>query len=290
MPVVSGDAPEDEDEAGFEAAITGASFADGVGTVTIRVTNNGTSAMTYIVTAGSALSLSGDAYVNVSAGQTVTKTITVYYNASRVAPGSDGFSVTVSDINGSESQELDILVGDDTSGASDFQVYASGTDGSEYNDRVGAYQYMYAITLVNDNVYSHTVTVNVSSVPSGWSVLLVDESGATVAELGTSFTVYGLQTTVLYVKLMLLEADDDTEVSVPDITATVSVDGSSQRITFSAVDASVTTDSMSTSGTDVYDELSGIPSGVWFLVAVIILLLVAVFWLASKRGVFTRSR
>ena len=45
---------------------------------------------------------------------------------------------------------------------------------------------------------------------------------------------------------------------------------------------------MSASGSDVYNERSGVPVGIWFLVAVIVLLLVMVFWLASKRGVFAR--
>ena len=45
---------------------------------------------------------------------------------------------------------------------------------------------------------------------------------------------------------------------------------------------------MTASGGDALDERSGLPVGIWFLVAVILLMLVAIFWLASKRGVFSR--
>ena len=45
---------------------------------------------------------------------------------------------------------------------------------------------------------------------------------------------------------------------------------------------------MSASGSDIFNERSGVPPGIWFLVVVVILLLVIVFWLASKRGVFSR--
>ena len=45
---------------------------------------------------------------------------------------------------------------------------------------------------------------------------------------------------------------------------------------------------MTVSGSNVFNERSGIPGGIWFLIAVIILMLVATFWFASKRGVFSR--
>ena len=38
----------------------------------------------------------------------------------------------------------------------------------------------------------------------------MDEDGKTVAENGTAFKAYGLQTTVLYVKLMLLEPGQES--------------------------------------------------------------------------------
>ena len=115
----------------------------------------------------------------------------------------------------------------------------------------------------------------------------MDEDGKIVAENGTAFKAYGLQTTVLYVKLMLLEPGQES-TAVPDITASVQAGGVSEQLTLSAGDVEVTTDDMSVSGDNAFDERSGVPGGIWFLVAVILLMLVAIFWLASKRGVFSR--
>ena len=72
------------------------------------------------------------------------------------------------------------------------------------------------------------------------------------------------------------------------ITANVTVGGHSQSLSLSAENVQVTTDDMTVSGSNVFNERSGIPGGIWFLIAVIILMLVATFWFASKRGVFSR--
>jgi hypothetical protein len=50
----------------------------------------------------------------------------------------------------------------------------------------------------------------------------------------------------------------------------------------------VTLKSMNASGDNIVNERSGVPIGIWFMLAVGILLLIAVFWLGSKRGVFSR--
>ena len=214
-------------------------------------------------------------------------TVTGTYDASRVAPGSDGMSVTVQDINGSDSQTLDVTVGGDTSGAYDVEIFkATDEDSRAANDRVSAYQYMYAVTIVNNNVYTHEVVIDVPNVPAGWVATIVSADGTVIAEPGQAFDAYGLQTTVLYVKLMLLEPGSDT--TVPDITANVTVGGHSQSLSLSAENVQVTTDDMTVSGSNVFNERSGIPGGIWFLIAVIILMLVATFWFASKRGVFSR--
>ena len=286
--VLTTDAPADEDEEqpGFTAAIRSSTFAAGNAEVTVEITNNSGSARTYLVTGGSELALDQAYSVNIPAGGTQTVTVRGYYDASRVAPGTDGVSVTVEDINGADTQTLDITDGGDSSGAVDVEILKAGDEGATSNG-VSAYQYLYAITIVNNNTCTHDVTVNVTGVPSGWSVAIMDEDGKIVAENGTAFKAYGLQTTVLYVKLMLLEPGQES-TAVPDITASVQAGGVSEQLTLSAGDVEVTTDDMSVSGDNAFDERSGVPGGIWFLVAVILLMLVAIFWLASKRGVFSR--
>ena len=277
---------EDEDEPIFETRIANESFADGAGTFTVYVKNLGSTTMTYTVKAGDALNLVKDYSVTVNAGSEGSVSIDAFYDQHRFAPGSDGFSVTVSDMNGKQTETLNITSGDSKTGTSSMTV-KSMANGGEFNDKVSAYQYLYAISFDNKDVYSHDVVIT-AAVNSNWALTIVDEDGRTVAEPGQTFKIYGLQSTVLYVKLMLLSADSDGSASVPGIAANVSVDGSSQSLTLSAQNATVSTDGMDASGTDIYNERSGVPGGVWFLIAVIILLIVAVAWLASKRGVFAR--
>ena len=288
--VLSTDAPVDEEaeEPDFTSRIGGAIFNNGTVSIDVFITNNTDRDLTFLITGGSELSLDRTFTLNVPANTTdAFITVTGTYDASRVAPGSDGMSVTVQDINGSDSQTLDVTVGGDTSGAYDVEIFkATDDDSRAANDRVSAYQYMYAVTIVNNNVYTHEVVIDVPNVPAGWVATIVSADGTVIAEPGQAFDAYGLQTTVLYVKLMLLEPGSDT--TVPDITANVTVGGHSQSLSLSAENVQVTTDDMTVSGSNVFNERSGIPGGIWFLIAVIILMLVATFWFASKRGVFSR--
>ena len=282
------DDDDDDDEPVFDAAVESASFSDGTGSFTVSVTNLTESTMTYVFAAGSALSFVKDYSLAVAGNSTGTIAIDAIYDQYRYAPGSDGFSVTVSDINGKQTKTERITIGDEKTGSTDMGIYKMGQTGSQFNDQVSAYQYMYAITFDNKNVYSHDVSITVTGPDSSWAVTIVDEDGANVLAPGETFKVYGLQTTVLYVKVMLLNADKGASASLPTITASISVDGTSSSMTIEPQTAKVSTGDMSASGTDIYNKRSGVPGGVWFLVAVIMLLIVAIAWLASKRGVFAR--
>ena len=287
--VLTGDAPVDEDaeQPGFTSEITGAVFSNGNVSIDVSITNNTDRDMTYLITGGSDLSLNSAFSLNVPANSTASTTVYGTYDANRVAPGSSGMTLTVADINGTDTQTMDVDMGGDTSASIDVEVFKAGDDDRAASNRVSAYQYMYAVTVVNNNVYTHDVTINVPNVPSGWYVTIVDESGRTIAENGATFQAPGLQTSVYYVKLMLLEPGQDS-TAVPSITANVTVGSHSETLSLSAGSIDVSTDDMTASGGDALDERSGLPVGIWFLVAVILLMLVAIFWLASKRGVFSR--
>ena len=162
---------------------------------------------------------------------------------------------------------------------------------NEANDRISASQYMYAVTFVNKDVYAKNVQIGFT-VPTGWYATVMDADGTLVAEAGAEVTIYGLQTVTYYVALMQMGADPDEDGKVASspvqgITVTISGDASSTKA-LEPQEISVTVDDSGVSGGDAIDERSGIPSGVWFLVAVIILMIIAAFWLASKRGVFAR--
>ncbi len=288
LAVTSTDAPESEDEPGFSAEITGSSFVDGHGTVTVSITNNTDAAVTYVLTAGSAWSLDRVVLQTVAAGATVSVNVTGSYDVNNVAPGHDGFDVIVSDINGSESQTLQVTGGAPSTDNSAVGVYRPGDNRVAYNDKVSASEYMYALTFVNTDTASKEITFNIPSI-SGWTITIMDEDGCLIGGTGDTYTVYGKQTTVFYVKYMQNASESDSEpVSVPSASITVTVGGHSSTISLEPTDAVIEAGDMDASGDNIFNQRSGIPSGIWFLVAVIILMVVAVFWLASKRGVFSR--
>ena len=268
----------------FTAEVTGGSFSNGTGTATVSIKNNTEQEMTYQITSGRAWSLTGAYSLTVPANGTGTVTVSGVYDANRVAPGSEGFTLTVVDINGGHSETVDVTVGGDASGSAGVTI-AHG-DGAKFNDKVSAYEYMYAITLVNSDPGAKTVTVDVSNI-AGWYVTLMDESGSEIYGVNGQFTIYGLQTTVVYVKLMPVNGTTEG-MTVPSVTATVHAGSQTETLSMEPVDASVTTDSMEASGDDIFNERSGVPSGIWFLLAVCVILLIAIFWLGSKRGVFSR--
>ena len=293
--VLSSDAPaddsEEEDEPAFEVAIDSAEFVDGRATVQFTVTNNGKTDMTYAVSAGTAWSLDKGVTVTVPAGESKQSTATGYYDAATVAPGLDGVDLIVSDINGTNTVTEAITENSaPATGSEGMDILYAGDEGAA-NDRISASQYMYAVTFVNKDVYAKNVQIGFTA-PTGWYATVMDADGTLVAEAGAEVTIYGLQTVTYYVALMQMGADPDEDGKVASspvqgITVTISGDASSTKA-LEPQEISVTVDDSGVSGGDAIDERSGIPSGVWFLVAVIILMIIAAFWLASKRGVFAR--
>lgn len=285
------EADPDEEEPAFDVQIDGATFQNGQASVQFTITNNGNSDMTYLVSSGSAWSLYSGCSVTVPAGQSVQTTVTGYYDAGRVAPGLDGVDLVVSDINGDDTVTEPITENSVQGSGTDMDVLKAGDDGAA-NDRITASQYMYAVTFVNNDSIAKQVTFDFTA-PAGWYATLVDADGTFVAQNGGEVTVYGLQTVTYYVALMQV-ASDPTEgeasgaVTVPTMNVNVSFNGSSVPLTLEPQDVSVSVDDSSVSGGDSLNERSGMPAGIWFLVAVIILMLIATFWLASKRGVFSR--
>lgn len=286
-PVASADS-ESDDDSDFDASVSNVSASNGVLTAQVSVTNNTDSLMTYQITAGSDLTLDAAYSVNVAAGQTQSVNVTGRYDAGRVALGSSGMTLSVADINASTTKTLDLLPST-TGGDSTITVMRAGETGAS-NDRVSASQYMYALTFKNDGADARSVTVSLA-VPSGWNVSILNSDGTYATAIGGSVEVYGLQTTTYYLAFMLLSSEEGSTVSVPSsVNATVTFDGgSSQTLSLNATDVEIGTGSVSVSGGDSLMERSSVPGGIWFLVAVIILLVIAILWLASKRGVFSRN-
>ena len=287
---VAGDGSDAVDEdAKFEAAISEAAFSDGYGSVTLNIENLTTRAATYVVTAGSAWSLNKTVSVNVPAESSKAVTVTGIYDDRVVAVGSKGMDVVVTNISDSSSKTLKITENSAVhTGSKGIEILTSGERSGEHEgslDKVSAVEYMYAITIVNNDNYAKTVTFSLPSA-TGWSVLVSDKDGYTIHKSGESFTLYGLETAVFYVKYM--PNGDATGMTVPSSTVVVDCDGTSKTLSLTPASVDVTMDSMSASGDNIVNQRSGVPVGIWFMLAVGILLLIAVFWLGSKRGVFSR--
>ncbi|MGN0098153.1 MAG: hypothetical protein ACI38Y_02360, partial [Candidatus Methanomethylophilaceae archaeon] len=279
---------EDEDESDYEAVLTRVDIGAGSMLFDMKITNNSDKAMTFIITAGDDWFLASNSSITLVAGETASFTVLGVYDDSIVAVGSDGMTVTVSDINGSWTETIklsDASIVDEDQGTALGQEILFANNGGK-KDKVSAFEYMYAITIDNKDGFAKQVTVNASAA-TGWYVTVMDDDGCYIGEVGAPITIYGYQTSVVYVKVMPLDGMGDNS-KVPSITGTVTVGDEIKSINLDPETISLSTDSMSASGDNIYNELSSIPAGIWFLVAVMVLLLIAIFWLGSKRGVFSR--
>ena len=289
--VVNSDADDkeddEEDEPAFTVSIDSATFADGKAKVGFTVKNNTDRQVTYLVSAGSAWALDVAVSVTVPANGSGSATATGTYDVNRVAPGLEGVTLVVKDINEKRTVTELITINDaPQAGSLGMDVLKAG-DADAANDKVSASQYMYAITFVNHDVFAKQVTLS-GTVAGGWSVRVLDADGTYVGDLSAPVTVYGLQTVTYYVAFMNDSSEAGDKITAPDFACTVAYDGGSSALDLKPTAATVETEETEVSGGDALLERTGVPSGIWFLLAVIILLIIAVFWLASKRGVFAR--
>ncbi len=284
------DDDDEDDEPEFEVTVDDANFANGTAKVEFTIKNLTSSTMTYQISTGSAWSLYRVTQVTVPVNASATVTVTGTYDDSRVAPGLDGVTLVVKDINGSSTVTKKITENSAAqTGTLGMDVLKAGDSDVAANDKVSPSQYMYALTFVNKDVYAKDVSLSDLNVPSGWTARIMDADGTIVADVADGFTIYGLQTVTYYVSFMKTASESGDSEKAPSLSVTVKYGNESKIVSSSPVEISVDTEDSSASGGDAVNKRSGVPSGIWFLVAVIILMLIAVFWLASKRGVFARK-
>ncbi len=275
VPVYSGLVYDDESD--LVANILTADFSNGVGKVGLSITNNTDSKKTYVITSGYAWTVE-TSRVTVAAGATSAVAVTGIYDKT-VGIGTDGVSVVISDVNGTTSKTLRVIAGT-TSGASDITMFTAKTCNNL--DKLAGSQYMYALTFKNAGEAAN-VAIKVNSV-SGYFLSLVNSDGSLVAAVGENMIVAANSETVIYVAVM---KEGGQMTTVPGLEVSVSgVDGGNASLTPSTINLNV--DSMTVSGDGAVDERAGVPAGLWFIIALCILLIILIFWMGSKRGVFTR--
>lgn len=276
------------------------SFSNGVGSFTLSIENTGSYTNTYIITGGSAWVLYKTYTLTVSAGSTGTITIYGFYDAEHVGAGNENLSVTVTDVSGNDVGTY-VLDGSGFSGTSSTTyVDVTGADDAS-NDAVSTYQYLYAITIVNNDCYLKTAVITATT-DSIWSVVIVDGDQYLVYASGSSFSVNGYSSTTIYVMVM---CSDGSSTDVPDVTisvsisgatlgthstGTVTVSGSVASATLSPQDVDLDSSDTSASGTNIYNTASTVPVLFWVLLALCVLGLIFMVWTGSKRGVFSRKK
>ncbi|MDR2699027.1 MAG: hypothetical protein LBB30_05065 [Candidatus Methanoplasma sp.] len=293
----------------LEVSGSGFSFLNGYGSFTLSVKNTSSFNETYTIKAGSAWVLDKEYAISVNAGMTGTISISGRYDPDRVGAGNDGLSVTVTSINGTAvgTYVLDETAFPTTAPPTVTYVDISGENASKgtYVDAVSGYEYMYAVTITNNDNYLKRASVTASLVgsSSNWSIVYSDKNGGNIypATGANSFKVNGYGSTVIYIKLMCRDASD---TSVPDINVTVTMPGQTlatnsggvapvgDTATFkmSSQPAEMETEDMSASGSNIYNDQSSMPPLAMVLTALTVLALIVMVWLGIKKGVFVRRR
>ena len=293
---------------------TGFNFADGRGSFTLSIKNTGTTSATYNVTAGSAWVLDKAYSISVGAGSTASILIEGRYDADTVGAGNPNLSVMVASINGTAvgTYVLDAAAFP-TSGpnvtTTDTYVDVSeikGTNGASA-DAVNSFEYMYAVTITNNDNYLKQVSVSATMIGanSNWSMVYSDEDGGNIASATgpNTFNVNGFGSTVIYVKVMSTDASDK-DVPAVNISVTMNTPGQSLKtnsngtsvgthVDFNgreAQSAKMETQDMSATGDNIFSEQSGIPILTLALIVLCIILLIAMVWFGMKKGVFVRRR
>ena len=281
---------------------TGFSFVNGVGSFTLSIKNTDTFAQTYLITPGSAWVFNTAYTLTVAPGATGTIVISGTYDASTVGAGNADLSAIVTSINGvSTGTYILPLNAIAQSGSTKTAVEVSGTEGANA-DAINGFEYMYAITLINNDRHMKTVTVDASFVgtAAGWTLTLSDLAGNVLKNTNNSFDIHGYDSTVIYVKAMC-----KTEATtVPDINVTVTSSnttftsssgtvnptGTSVTLRMSPQPAEMESSDMSANGDNIFNEKSSVPPMTMFLVALVVILFIAMLWLGMKKGVFVRRR
>lgn len=272
--VTGGDNPiPDTDVEDFDVSVDSVDYADGRITAKVTVNNKSDGKMTYVITSGTAVVLEKLYSVTVNNGSSGSITVVGYCNKETVALGDVNLTLTVSDVNGAGS--ITVRLNPDAGVSGTVEVDDSS------NDAVTASQYRYAVTVKNSaNIGAKNITLSVTGA-DGWDLTYTDGK---VVNTDGKFLVPGYKDTVLYVCLTSLDGTG----TVPSIKVTITGDYSGS-LSLEPEKLTLNVDSMTVSGGDSMNSQSKMPVGVWFMIAVGLILFVATLYLGSKRGVFSRK-
>ncbi|MFA7150101.1 MAG: hypothetical protein WC067_03695, partial [Candidatus Methanomethylophilaceae archaeon] len=282
--------------------------------VTFSLQVETSSTNTFLLTAGSSwstLAFYSDVAMSheITSITSATGSTTVYakgtVDATSVAVNSEGLSVVITDLAGKTVYTANFAYDD-----AKWTKTTATEETTKVNygeDVVNDTEYEYAISLVNDDNFSKTFTVKVSE-PSetGWYYTYVfgNEIISWSAD-GFTVSVDGFSSKTVYFKVTTI---DGSSMDIPDeVTFTVTVDEtaglstdeesgitiSSDNSTATAINtpltSSLSVSSLDASGRGVIMDAGSIPTYVWVMIALAVILLILAVWLGMRRGVFTRK-
>ncbi|MBO6084448.1 MAG: hypothetical protein J6O90_05155, partial [Candidatus Methanomethylophilaceae archaeon] len=262
------------------------------------ITNTGDSAETFKITAGpgwdSFYVLAGGENVGGmvldAGGTSPAMTFTGYYNSAMYRLGTSDLSLK---IEGTDDTASAKFVG---IGGEPGLVFIN-KDADVVSDHT--YTYNYSIVNMGSSVADITVDTGGITLPDGWSLYY-----STSDYLGTSTTT-GAPISVMpgttKISVVLMPQADGSEVPAGTVTfaaadmatATpddITIEGGTATSSVSAEAAEVSVTDMSASGRGVVNDQGKMPTIVWVMIAAMVLLIILIFWMSSKRGVFSRRK
>lgn len=232
--------------------------------------------------------------VNVPANGSASEIVFIgYYNSNIHDLGTESLKISIDGSTDAYAVKLTGYAGD--SG----RVYVN-----KVSDVVGDYAYSYTYEIVNTGSAIRDVSVALTGAVPGpeWLTYygVTDYIGTTVTNSISSIKAAPGTTTF---SVSFMKASDET-ADIPDVTVVfgniddtttpgdIAIDSVAGTATSEAEaeSAVVTATSMSASGRGVVNDKGSVPTIVWVMGALIVLLVILIFWMASKRGVFARRK
>jgi hypothetical protein len=270
---------------------------EGVATGTFDVTN--TSDATIVIRGGTgwtSIDFGGSkSYILIAPGA-VSQTVTIVsatYDPTRTGDGNNDLSVIAWDIQGNALLTQSVGTEPAADMTSDpIDDWGSYTDGP---NRVSKNEYGYGITLTNDTSERISVSIEIPAADlaiyssNNWYASVVDAGNliidASLPDIVSEFIINGNSSATFYLRLIWT---GDGDPSLDGLPLVLEVNG--EAIELDSLPTNINTPKMSVTGNNIFDSMNGIPTIVWVLIALSILMALLVVWLGIRRGVFSRRR
>ena len=219
-------------------------------------------------------------------------TMTAYYNPEKIGAGSELLSVIAKDLTGATLQTKTVDTKDafNEGSLSDLDT----EDGIKATgNRVSKNEYGFAVTFKNEtDKWVELDLEMITAVPAAWYASVVDKDNVILGSPAT-VTINGRSSETYFVRLILVDDWEDSNMSLPakiemKISDTSGPGTKTVELDLSTTDLKV--EDLAANGNNIFGSLNGIPTIIWVLIALCVLIVMLIFWLGMRRGVFLRKR